>query len=463
MQITIEDISPVEKRVEFELPWSEVAPRLDGAYNKLRREVRLRGFRPGKAPRPVLERLYRHDVEHDVARALVELSLDQAVRDKQIDPIAPPTVDSLTIKDGEPFKFSARVEVRSQVTPKDYTGIPLGRRPPRTTDEQVSQALEQARRNLTQFVPVEGRTVAGDRDVLVAEVHGKIGEHKIKKSTVAVDLADEVGGPLPGLGKHLRGVVIDGSHRELKYTIPEDHSIKELAGKPVSLHVHIKEVRERREPVLDDEFAKDTGEADTLAGLKEKIRERLLETDKLKIKRELQGQLAKEIVKRNPFAIARSLVDRYADGIVARARQQLVMMGIDPEAVGGIDVAAMKKEFAAEAEEEARASILIAAIAEREAIEVSDADLQKHIAELAAARQENPKKLRAEIERAGRLPSLQAQIREEKVLDKLLADAKITDEDPARLILSPDEAKAADAKAADAKAAGTQTKGKPSQ
>ena len=129
MQITIEDLSPVEKRVEFELPWADVAPKLDKAYDALRKDVRLPGFRPGKVPRALLERMYRRQVEDDVARDLVEHSLGQAIRENQLQPVAPPTVDELEIKAGAPFKFKARVEVRSQVTPKDYSGVPLSRRP----------------------------------------------------------------------------------------------------------------------------------------------------------------------------------------------------------------------------------------------------------------------------------------------------------------------------------------------
>ncbi len=441
MQITIEDISPVEKRVEFELPWPEVASRLDKAYGDLRRDVRLKGFRPGKAPRPVLEKLYRHDVENDVARDLVELLLSQAIRDKEIDPVAPPTVDKLEIKNGEPFRFSARVEVRSQVTPKDYSGIALSRRQPKVTDEEVAAAIEQYRRQLTEYVPVEGRTHTTDKDLVAIEVHGKVGEQKIKKKQVTVDCADEVGGPLPGLGKYLRGAALDGTHQEIKYKIPDDEKMRELAGQEVSLHVHIKEVRERRQPALDDEFAKDTGEADTLDGLKNKIRERLIEADKQKIKRELGAQAVAEIIKANPFPIAKALVDRYADSLVSRAHSQLLMMGVDVEAAGGLDVAKMKQQFAGEAEVEARAAVLLQAIAEREGLQVSDADVQKRVAEMAAARQENAKKLRAELERDGRLAGVRYQLLEEKTLDMLVSQAKISDQDPDRLIITPDEAR----------------------
>jgi trigger factor len=441
MQITIEDISPVEKRVDFEVPWREVAPKLEKAYDQLRRESKLKGFRPGKVPRSIIEKLYKPQVEDDVARELIEQSIGQAITENQIQPVAPPTVDKLELKTNEPFRFSARVEVRSQVVPKDYSAIPLKRRPAKVGEEDITKALEGYRRQLTQFKPVEGRANTADTDVLVVEVHGRIGDHKVKKNTVMVDLADENAAGVPGLASRLRNVPIDSPHLEIKYTVAEDTEAKSLAGKEVSLHVTIKEVRERKQPALDDELAKDTGEADTLDDLKKKITERLVEQDKQRIKGEMTSQLIKEIVKRNPFQVAPALIDRHAESMVNRTKAQLMMAGIDLDS-GEVpfDATRMKEEVKTEAEEEARASILIAAIAEREGVEVTDADLQKRVAELATARQENSKKLRAELERNGRIHGVRAQLLQEKTLDLLLSQAKISDEDPERLIITPDDA-----------------------
>src|SRR5258708_8782408 len=125
MQITIEDISPVEKRVEVERPWTDVAPKLDKAYGALRRDVRVAGFRPGKVPRGVLERMYKHQVEDEVARELVETSLGQAIHENQLEPVAPPTVDKLELKSGAPVKFSARAAIPSPVPPTDSNGLAL--------------------------------------------------------------------------------------------------------------------------------------------------------------------------------------------------------------------------------------------------------------------------------------------------------------------------------------------------
>ncbi len=439
MQITIEDISPVEKRVEFEVPWGDVAPKLDRAYSDLRRKVQLKGFRPGKVPRSLIEKLYKHEVERDVAHELVEMSMGQAISENQLQPVAPATVDKIEIKTGEPFRFTARVEVRSLVTPKDYTGITLKRRPPKVTDEDVGNAIERHRRQLTEYRPVEGRATTADTDLLAVEVHGRIGEHKVKKHSLVVDLADDNAGGVPGLAARLRGAPVNAQHLEVKYRIPDDAPVKGLQGKDVSLHVTIVEARERRQPALDDELAKDTGLADTLEELRHKVRERLIESDREQITRELKLQVVKELVARNPFPIAPALVERHAEVIVARTRAQLAMMGIGVEGED-LDVAKMKEEFRAEAEQEARAGALIHAIAEREGISVGDADVQKRIAELAAARQENAKKLRGELERGGRIEGLRAQLLEDKTLDMLLGQAKITDEDPERLILTPEEA-----------------------
>ena len=438
MQITIEDLSPVEKRVEFELPWSDVVPKLEKAYDSLRRGVRLPGFRPGKVPRALLEKMYKRQVEDEVARDLVEHSIGQAIRENQIQPVAPPTVEELEIKSGAPFKFTARVEVRSQVTPKDYTGVPLTRRPAGVTDEAVAEALEGYRRRLTEFKPVEGRTETGDTDLLLVEVSGRVGEHKLKRRQVAVDLENDTEGALPGLASRLRHKPIGGEPIEVEYTMSGEGLLPELSGKQVHLHVTIKEAREKKVPSLDDEMAKDTGEAETLEGLRGKVRERLLEADERRVKGEMTRALIKELIKRNEFAIAPALIERYAQMVVNRAKQQLTMMGIDVE---GIDDAKMREEMRAEAEEEARGSILIQAIAEREGVTASDADLQKRIAELAAARNENPKQLRAELEKDHRIHQIEGQIREQKALDMLIAQAKITDEKAPSLIVTPEEAR----------------------
>jgi len=427
MQLSIEDISPVEKRVDFEIPWGDVAPRLDRAYMALSKQVKLHGFRPGKAPRSVLEKMYASRVEDEVAREIIEMSLGQAIEEKQIAPVAPPRVDKLDLKAGQVFKFSALVETKTVVVPKDYKGLALKRRPAKVEESQIQQQLDQHQRQLTQFLPIEeGRTTTKEGDLVLIEVSGKVGTHKIKGKTASVDLGDTSREPLPGLAAQLKDFPVNAADHEVRYRIADDVSQRELAGQEVVLKVTVKEVRSRKVPAIDDDLAKDTGEAETLAGLKEKIRARLEEADKQRISTELSQQAIKAVVKANDFVVSRSMVDRFAKGMVEQFKAQLASMGIEPGAAG-IDDNRMFAESKVEAEQQARASVLLNAIAEAEKVEVSDADVQKKLAELAAARQENVKKLRADLERTGRISGLRRQIQDDKTLELLVSLAKIAD------------------------------------
>ena len=427
MQLSIEDISPVEKRVDFEIPWGDVAPRLDRAYMALSKQVKLHGFRPGKAPRAVLEKMYASRVEDEVAREIIEMSLGQAIEEKQIAPVAPPRVDKLDLKAGQVFKFSALVETKTVVVPKDYKGLALKRRPAKVEESQIQQQLDQHQRQLTQFLPIEeGRATTKEGDLVLIEVSGKVGTHKIKGKTASVDLGDTSREPLPGLAAQLKDFPVNAADHEVRYRIADDVSQRELAGQEVVLKVTVKEVRSRKVPAIDDDLAKDTGEAETLAGLKEKIRARLEEADKQRISTELSQQAIKAVVKANDFVVSRSMVDRFAKGMVEQFKAQLASMGIEPGAAG-IDDNRMFAESKVEAEQQARASVLLNAIAEAEKVEVSDADVQKKLAELAAARQENVKKLRADLERTGRISGLRRQIQDDKTLELLVSLAKIAD------------------------------------
>ena len=427
MQLSIEDISPVEKRVDFEIPWGDVAPRLDRAYMALSKQVKLHGFRPGKAPRAVLEKMYASRVEDEVAREIIEMSLGQAIEEKQIAPVAPPRVDKLDLKAGQVFKFSALVETKTVVVPKDYKGLGLKRRPAKVEESQIQQQLDQHQRQLTQFLPIEeGRATTKEGDLVLIEVSGKVGTHKIKGKTASVDLGDTSREPLPGLAAQLKDFPVNAADHEVRYRIADDVSQRELAGQEVVLKVTVKEVRSRKVPAIDDDLAKDTGEAETLAGLKEKIRARLEEADKQRISTELNQQAIKAVVKANDFVVSRSMVDRFAKGMVEQFKAQLASMGIEPGAAG-IDDNRMFAESKVEAEQQARASVLLNAIAEAEKVEVSDADVQKKLAELAAARQENVKKLRADLERTGRISGLRRQIQDDKTLELLVSLAKIAD------------------------------------
>ena len=428
MQVTIEELSPVEKKVAVEIPWPYVAQKLDEAYKDLSRGVALKGFRKGKVPRPILERMFGRQIEQEVVKQLVQESFITAANEHSIQPVAEPVVDDAHLHKGKSFHYSARVEVRSEVTPKEYDGVEVGQRPAVVTDEQLERALQHKREELTEYKVIEGRSemITQSSDVVVLNLKGTLGDRPIEKEGVMVDLSESEREPIPGLAKALVGVPLNAANHEVAFEISAEDERKELAGAKVALQITIKEAREKQMPSLDDEFAKDTGEADTLAELKDKVRERLLKADEVEAKNELKQSLIKELLKRNSFAVAPALVERQLDAMLQRAKLGMAMRGVDVRNMQ-LDEQRLRDELREQANDEVRAAFLIDAIADKEKVEVVEAEIEKKLAEMATARDKSVPRLKAELQKEGRLESVRHQIREEKTLDLLLSRAKITE------------------------------------
>ncbi len=436
MQVTISELSPVEKKVAVELPWPAVQVKLDEAYRDLQRSVALKGYRKGKVPRDMLERMYGRQVEQDLIQKLVQETFIQAATDHKLEPVSEPVVNDAHLHKGKNFHYSALVEVRSNVEPKDYFDATVTQRGAKVADEDVERTLDQKRRELTEYNVIDAAQrpdmLVGSSDVVVLRAVGTLGEEKYEKDGFMVDLSEPTADPIPGLGKALLGIPVTAKEHEVTFTSPAPEA-KEgettAEGKKATLKITVHEAREKVIPAMDDEFAKDTGEADTLAELREKTKTRLLAEDDKAAKVEVRRDLVKEILKKNPFPVAASLVDRQLDALVQRAKMQMMMRGIDPralEAQGKLDSQRMRDDLREDATNEVRAAFLVDAIATLEKVEVSDADYEKKLAEMAEARQKSVPKLKAELQKEGRLDAVRYQLREEKTLDLLMSRAKIT-------------------------------------
>ena len=175
MKIQVETISPIERKVTIEVDPDRVAKELDRAYTGLSRRVKLRGFRPGKAPRKVLERQFRAEIEGEVAERIVRETFAEAVRVEDLPVVAAPSVSiSEGVAEGKPMRYSARVEVKPKLEPKDYRGLAVTRKPAEVTDETVSAELTRIQESLAQLVPAEGRFEAQEGDWAVIDHEGTI-------------------------------------------------------------------------------------------------------------------------------------------------------------------------------------------------------------------------------------------------------------------------------------------------
>jgi trigger factor len=440
MQVTIEQISTVEKKVAVEIPWPAVAAKLDEAYRELGKGVTLKGFRKGKVPRNILERMFARQVEQEVQKKLVQEGFVWAAHKHDIAPVAEPIVDDMALQKGTGFRFSARVEVRAPLEPTEYEGVALERREPSVADDEIDKALARKREGLTEYKKIEGRDALRAGDLAVVDVEGNVGKHAVKRDGMMVDvLAGSIDTEMiPGLGRALMGVALDAKEKEIEFVIPDvisDERVKEIpeadrkehdvAGQTARLKITIREAREKLMPALDDDFAKDTGEADTLAELRDKVRAQLLEAKNKEIDRALRFELIKEVLRKNPFEVAPALVERQVEVMIHRTKMQFAMRGMDVRNLP-VDEATLRTSLRPQATEEVRSMFLIDAIATKEKVEASEADVEKRLADMAKERGKSVARVKADLQKDGHFETVKHQVREEKTLDLLMSKANIT-------------------------------------
>jgi trigger factor len=424
MQVRIEEVSPVEKKMFVEIPWETVSQKLGDAYRELSKGVALKGFRKGKVPRPVLEQVYGPRVNAEVAYELVRESFFRANQEHNLAAVAEPRVEEAApIKKGQPFTFQAIIEVRGEVVPQDYKGLEIERRKLDIADAAVEESLAQLRREHTELRPIEGRELTAAGDIVGLSITGTIGEHQINQPQFAVDLDDAEREPLPGLREALLGIPLDTKEKKLELTVPEDYKDESLRGRKADLTFTILEARAKDVPELDDEFAKDTGKADTLDGLRAALRKELEDKEREVIDREAREAVLRELIKKNQIPVASSLVERAVEMQYQRLRQ---MLGMKPERNAQIPDD-LKDKMRPAGADEVRGQLLLESIADKENITITDEELGKHIEQTAKARNVAPAKLRAEWQRDGRLDSVTYSLRQDKVLQFLVAGAQITE------------------------------------
>jgi trigger factor len=424
MQVRIEEVSPVEKKMFVEIPWETVSQKLGDAYRELSKGVALKGFRKGKVPRPVLEQVYGPRVNAEVAYELVRESFFRANQEHNLAAVAEPRVEEAApIKKGQPFTFAAIIEVRGEVVPQDYKGLAIERRKLNIADTAVEESLAQLRREHTELRPIEGREVTAAGDIVGLSITGTIGEHQINQPQFAVDLDDAEREPLPGIREALLGIPLDTKDKKLEMSIPEDYKDESLRGRKAELTVTILEARAKDVPELDDEFAKDTGKADTLDGLRAALRKELEDKENEVIDREAREGVLRELIKKNQIPVASSLVERAVEMQYQRLRQ---MLGMKPERNAQIPDD-LKDKMRPAGADEVRGQLLLEAIADKESITITDDELNKHVDQTAKARNTAPAKLRAEWQRDGRLDSVVYSLRQDKVLKFLVDNAQVTE------------------------------------
>jgi trigger factor len=427
MKIQVESVSPVERKVTVEVDPERVAQELERAYLGLSRRVKLKGFRPGKAPRKVLERQFRAEVESDVAERIVSQTFAEAVQTEDLPVVATPSVSIAEgIAEGKPLRYTARVEVKPHLEPKDYRGLTVTRKAPEVTEEMVAAELSRLQQSFAQLVPVEGRFEAQAGDWAVIDHEGTV-EGKPFPGSKAEDVTVKVGpGPVSeGNLEKLAGAKV-GQAVEFEEAFGNDHRDPALRGKSAAMKATLKALKTQQVPPLDDAFAKEVGIEGiaTLEALRARIRSDLERREKRRSEAELREALIKAALARNDFEVPPALVERAIDQMIEGTAERFRRQGIDLNRLE-MDMARLRADLREQALLQVRGALLLEAIADAEKLEVTDEDVQAEIARIADEMGMPLAKVQQQTRGKETREALRTRVREDRALALLSSAATI--------------------------------------
>ncbi|HEY3497898.1 MAG TPA: trigger factor [Polyangiaceae bacterium] len=421
MQVTVQRLSPVVVQFDIEIESERVRSEVEKAYSNVAKNAKVRGFRPGKAPRRVLSHVYGPRIAKDVADLLVEETYPKAVSEQKLQPVSNPAIERKALVEDQPFSYTVRVEVLPTIESVKYEGLAAKRVKNAVTDENVKAEIDRLREAHATLEEPKAARAAQKNDMATIDFEVKV-EGEVIEDAGASDFQVPVGRGqlLAAIEAAIEGLSL-GESKEVEIAMPSNHPHKRLKGKTALFKVTLKALKERVLPAADDEFAKDVGDFETLAALEKNIREQLEKQAEEASENALAEGLVLELVKANPIPVPPSLVERQMQiteqEIITRARQQ----GGQVSQIGD----ELREKVRADSEVKVAAGLLMAEVAKKESIQIGNAEIDKGLEELAAQSGKNVAKLRAEYREPQKREMLIGMILENKVLDIIQAKAKI--------------------------------------
>ncbi len=419
MKIELADINETRKNVRVEIPSDVVDAEIDRIARDYSRKARVPGFRPGKTPARVIKQRFKDQILHDVVHDLVPRAIDNALQEKGLEAVDTPDVRDVNINEGQPLTFTASFDTLPSFDPGDLSTITLQRPVVAIDDDAVNGALQRLRDRAARFEPAEGRGVDHGDTVTVdlerRDASGAADTHK--------DVSIELGAKAnpPGFDEQLLGLEV-GATKEFSIHYPQDYPIGELADTDVSYTVTVKGIKRRVLPELDDEFAKDLGEFDTLDALTARVREDLEHEAKHAAERDVRAELMKQLATRVPFDVPPSLVEREVDRRLEDFARRLIDQNVDPRQAG-IDWNAFRESQRDVSREAVAAALALDEVTRREKLEVTEEEVAREVEKYAERSGRTSAAVRAALEKEGGLSRVYAGLRREKSIDFVMARA----------------------------------------
>ena len=421
MKVQVEDVSPVEKRLSIEVEHAFVEKQLTDAYATLARQVKMPGFRPGKVPRRLLEKQYRVEVEADVIKRVQLLSFYDAIQEHKVQAVGEPHFTGGRIEAQKPYAYTARVEVKPVVAPRDYKGLALTKLDTLVGDDKVLEQLEHLRTSRTTLSLVADREVVEMGDVVKVDFEATIDGQPFPGS-VGKDVSFNVSEGLftEGNVAGLEGAKV-GTSKDVDVTFPADHQVEHVKGKTAHFVVTPKAIQKKEVPALDDALAGAMG-LKSLEELKARIRADLERARKREVEIQEREDIFKKLAEKNDITVPNALVLRGVDMMLDTALGSMARSGMDLRSLN-LDWHKLRDDLRPRSEGEVRGQLLLEAIADAEGIVVTDEDVEQRLVTLAEEAGAPIAKVRKQYAQEEARASLRTQVRDEKVLSFLKANA----------------------------------------
>lgn len=421
MKVSLENLSATQKKVDVVIPVDEVKQKRAEVFGEISKNSKIKGFRPGKAPASVVESMFRKEILGETATRLVTGSLEEALKEVSAHPISRPEINPPDpFELDKDFEYSAVFDVLPEVELREYKGLPLKKEVSEITDHDVEHTIGHFLEHRAEVKAYEGEHAAGKGDVVIVDFEGFIGEEPVKdlkrdglRFVVGEDrVIPEFEANVVGMKK--------GEEREFDVAYGEDFQIKEAAGKTVHYKFKLADVQERIIPELTDELAKEVGQ-DSAEALKAQVKEDLKSQTEQQSKNKIKQAAVEALVEKNTVEAPRSLVSEEITRLARNMAQGLQQRGIPASALGAEAMAMIEER----ADKNVRASILLAEIAKKESIEVTEDDLDNSLSEVAAGYNVSLEQVREIYRQNDMLDGLRANLVEQKVIDFIIENAAI--------------------------------------
>lgn len=421
LKSTVEDLDSVTKKITVVIPAETVSEKVEESLSHLAKSARVKGFRPGKAPRHIIEKLHGGRVRYEVANELISSSLTDLVRQHEIPMIGRPNIDVAAIEPGKELEYTANVSVypRPAVTAYDKFDVSVPKR--QITDEDVEKAIEHLRKGRTKTSPLQFRNTAERSDVIHALIELVVDGKSLGRPE-PVDIGLDEGRLHPEVEAGLVGMEV-GSVREISVKMPEHHSNKSLRGKEVLYRVNLNGLSEKVLPELNDDFAKEVdAEAPTVLALRMKLRTALEEQADSDARSAAQAKILDQLLAMNSFEVPQILIDDEIRNLLVRNG----LLDASKVNVTELDVSPFRAEIGGIAEKRVKSAILVDRIGEEEKIEAGEEDFTKALAEMAEEHGLSEENVGRYFEDRSRRSGLMLEITRDRILEFLTDRATIS-------------------------------------